>query len=131
MTIRLFVLLHLVCSLLVVSPRDSNGAQGLTVAVAANFAPAMEEIRQLYTQETGTSIQVTVSSSGKLYTQIRNGAPYDLFFSADMQRPEMLYSDDKCDLPVEYVQGQSFSGAVIPGYATGSTPGKNCLSFLK
>lgn len=85
--------------------KASPAAEGLTVAVAANFAPAMAEISAKYTEKTATPVQVTVSSTGKLYAQIRNGAPYDLFFSADSKRPESLVAEKKCDAAVPYVQG--------------------------
>ncbi len=77
----------------------------LTVGVAANFAPALEKIVPLFTRQTGISVQVAVSSSGRLYAQIRNRAPFDLFFSADKQRPELLYQDGYCEEPVAYVRG--------------------------
>jgi len=52
----------------------------LTVAVAANFAPALNEISKQFTRTTGIALQTSVSSSGRLYAQISNGAPFDLFF---------------------------------------------------
>ncbi|NOQ45652.1 MAG: molybdate ABC transporter substrate-binding protein [Desulfobulbaceae bacterium] len=86
-------------------PGNSPADSGLTVAVAANFAPAMEEISELFTRKTNIPVQVTFSSSGRLYAHIRSGAPFDLFFSADKKRPAMLFEEGHCKQPVEYVRG--------------------------
>jgi len=86
-------------------PGKIQAGSGLTVAVAANFAPAMEEITRLFTRKTDIPVQVTVSSSGRLYAQIRNGAPFDLFFSADRKRPKLLFEEGRCEQPVVYVKG--------------------------
>ncbi len=84
---------------------NSLADSGLTVAVAANFAPAMERISRNFTGKTGIPVQVSVSSSGRLYAQIRNGAPFDLFFSADQNRPERLFQEGRCEQPMVYVNG--------------------------
>lgn len=55
----------------------------LTVAAAANVRPALEVIRARYEKRTGTSVVVSYGSSGILTQQIENGAPFDLFLSAD------------------------------------------------
>lgn len=92
--------------LLLVGCMHNNRAEAqLTVAVAANFAPALERISQKFTRTTQIPVQVSISSSGRLYAQIRNGAPYDLFFSADQKRPERLFKEGRCEQPVVYVNG--------------------------
>jgi molybdate transport system substrate-binding protein len=64
----------------------------LTVAVAANASYAMEELRAAFLKShPDTKIRIVVGSSGKLTAQIRHGAPYDLFLSADMDYPASLY----------------------------------------
>ncbi len=77
----------------------------LTVAVAANFAPALERIGREFTKTKKIPVQVSVSSTGRLYAQIRNGAPFDLFFSADTRRPELLFTEGRCEQPLVYVNG--------------------------
>ncbi len=62
----------------------------IRVAVAANFRAPFETLRAQFTNTTGTSIQAIYGSSGLLYAQIRQGAPYDAFLSADAQRPAAL-----------------------------------------
>jgi molybdate transport system substrate-binding protein len=63
----------------------------LTIAVAANLKSVMDSIIKIYIKEyPETDIQVTYGASGKFYEQIKNGAPFDLFFSADMSYPKKL-----------------------------------------
>lgn len=61
-----------------------------SVAVAANFLEPMKAIAAILEKTTGHRLTLSVGSSGKLYAQITNGAPYDIFFSADTERPALL-----------------------------------------
>lgn len=65
-------------------------AEQAVVAVAANFIPPFREIALEFEKSTGHQLQVAGGSSGSFYTQIKNGAPFDVFFSADMERPKLL-----------------------------------------
>lgn len=65
-------------------------AADLYIAVASNFNGAMQELGSAYTATTGHSIKISSASTGKLYAQIKHGAPFDIFFSADAQRPQRL-----------------------------------------
>jgi molybdate transport system substrate-binding protein len=65
-------------------------AQELKVAVAANLQGVIKVLGKDFKQKTGIDIQPIVGSSGNLSTQIKNGAPFDLFLSADMAFPESL-----------------------------------------
>jgi len=81
-------------------------AQNLKVAVAANLQSVIKALGQDFKQKTGIQIEPIVGSSGNLTTQIRNGAPYDLFLSADMAFPETLFKEGFSDkAPVVYAQG--------------------------
>lgn len=66
-------------------------AQTLRVAVAANAQFVMEPLREAFQKESGVPIESIVSSSGKLTTQIQQGAPFDVFLSADMDYPNALH----------------------------------------
>ena len=76
------------------------------VAVATNFLSTFEAIANRFEHETGHQILVSSGSSGKLYVQIQHGAPFDLFFSADAQRPELLEQEGLA------VSGSRFTYAV-------------------
>lgn len=65
-------------------------AEQALVAVAANFVPPFREIAIEFETATGHTLRVAAGSSGNFYSQIKNGAPYDVFFSADMERPNLL-----------------------------------------
>jgi molybdate transport system substrate-binding protein len=62
----------------------------VVAAVAANFAPAMARLEPAFEQTTGHDLTVVLGSSGKFLQQIQQGAPFDVFLSADAERPELL-----------------------------------------
>lgn len=62
----------------------------MRVAAAADLKYAMEELSAEFASKTGTKIDVTTGSSGNFFAQIQNGAPFDLFFSADTDYPQKL-----------------------------------------
>jgi len=64
--------------------------QEITVAAAADLSSALPEIAAKYKSRTGQDIKLTFGSSGTLTTQISNGAPFDVFFSADEEYPKQL-----------------------------------------
>lgn len=82
-------------------------ASSINVAVAANVSYAIDElIAQFNVKNPDTKVQVTLSSSGKLTAQIKNGAPYQIFMAANMKYPDALYSDGLAiTQPVIYAQG--------------------------
>jgi molybdate transport system substrate-binding protein len=65
-------------------------AQEITVAAAADLSAALPEIAAKYKAQTGQDVKLTFGGSGNLTTQIRNGAPFDVFFSADEDFPQQL-----------------------------------------
>jgi molybdate transport system substrate-binding protein len=68
------------------------GAQGqeIRVAAAADLKFAMGELAGEFEKQMGTKVDVTYGSSGNFFSQIQNGAPFDLFFSADIEYPRKL-----------------------------------------
>ena len=72
-------------------------AQEITVAAAADLSAALPEISARYKAQTGHEVKLTFGSSGNLTTQIRNGAPFDMFFSADEDYPKQLIAESIAD----------------------------------
>lgn len=68
-------------------------AEPLTVAVAANVKFVFDELRTEFKKSTGIEVNGVFASSGKINAQIKSGAPYDVFMSADMEFPQALYRD--------------------------------------
>lgn len=60
------------------------------VAAAADLKFAMTEMAGQFEKQTGTKVNVTYGSSGNFFSQLQNGAPFDLFFSADIEYPKNL-----------------------------------------
>lgn len=96
------VLLAVICASCALQAQSN-----LTVAAAANLGPALREITANFEKSSGTHVELAFGSSGNLATQIENGAPFDVFLSADVDYPRSLET----------------KGAIAPGslavYATG------------
>jgi molybdate transport system substrate-binding protein len=86
MNVRRLILL--VCLALVFS-RLSFG-QEITVAAAADLEFAMQDIADQFQKETDKKVKLIFGSSGNFFQQIQNGAPFDMFFSADLSYPKKL-----------------------------------------
>lgn len=65
-------------------------AEEVTVAVAANFSAPVQKIAAAFAAATGHKATVVVGSTGKLYAQIKNGAPFQVLLSADDETPTRL-----------------------------------------
>jgi molybdate transport system substrate-binding protein len=81
-------------------------AQSIRVAVAANAQFVMQSLGDAFQKQTGVKVDAIVSSSGKLTTQIQQGAPYDIFLSADMDYPTTLHKGGfTTAAPIVYAYG--------------------------
>ena len=65
-------------------------AEEISVAAASDLSFVFPEIVKRFEHETGNTVKLSFGSSGNFYSQIANGAPYDLFFSADVDYPRKL-----------------------------------------
>ncbi|HMJ84809.1 MAG TPA: molybdate ABC transporter substrate-binding protein, partial [Vicinamibacterales bacterium] len=65
-------------------------AQGLTIAAASDLQSALPAIASQFEKTTGQPVRLTFGSSGNFFNQIQNGAPFDLFLSADIDYPRRL-----------------------------------------
>ena len=69
---------------------NSAHAERVQVAVAANFKSTLDQLETEFERQTGHDLQASSGSTGKLYAQIRQGAPFDVFLAADQLRPALL-----------------------------------------
>ncbi len=92
---------------IVIAPSQILAGEKISVAVAANYISAFKEMAADFATKTKIKVEGTFSSSGNLYSQIINGAPYDLFLSADEERPAKLNKDDFAAAPFVYARGQA------------------------
>ncbi len=83
-------IISLLCSFLLAVAAQAGEVQ---VAVAANFAGPMQKIAPAFTQATGHQAQLVVGSTGRFYAQIKNGAPFEVFLSADDETPARLEAE--------------------------------------
>lgn len=72
-------------------------AETIHAAVAANFTAAFKQLELLFERQTGHHLVASFGSTGLLFAQISNGAPFDLFLAADHVRPRMLVDSGKAD----------------------------------
>ena len=78
----------LIVALLMSAPLSQ--AEEVLAAVASNFTAPMKEIARRFEDTSGHKLTVSLGSSGKLFAQIRHGAPFDVFLSADQEKPQKL-----------------------------------------
>jgi molybdate transport system substrate-binding protein len=78
----------------------------ITAGVAANYIQTFKELSAAFEAKTGIKVEATFTSSGTLYSQVTNGAPYDIFLSADEERPARLYKEGFVEKPFTYATGQ-------------------------
>ncbi len=76
--------------LMLLLPGTSAAVDSVHVAVATNFAPTCRVIADSFTTATNYEVVISDGSTGKLFAQIENGAPYEVFLSADAARPRNL-----------------------------------------
>jgi len=76
---------------------DKKSSPELVVAAAADLSAALQEIGDRYQKQSGVQLKLSFGASGALTQQIQNGAPFDLFFSADMDYPRQLIAAGAAD----------------------------------
>lgn len=94
------------------------GADEITIAVATNFTSAMSDLVERFELETEHTVLVSSGSTGNHYAQIKNGAPFEAFFSADSERPRLLEQEGKAvaDSRFLYAVGRLVLWSPEPGY---------------
>lgn len=93
------------CILYAAIPVSAQNAK-VTVAVAANMQYAIKALKTQFEKETGIQVELILGSSGKLTQQIQEGAPFDVFISADTKYPLTLFQNKfATDSPKVYANG--------------------------
>ncbi len=78
-------------------------AETLNVAVASNFVYTLKLLSADFSKQSGHQLRISSASTGKLYTQIQHGAPFDVFLAADEERPDLLLSENKAEPVSAYI----------------------------
>ena len=100
-------LLFLFLSITIWSCQSTSDSHALKIATAANFQYAIEDVVEAFEEQYQIKCEIIIASSGKLTAQIQEGAPYDIFISADMKYPELLFQDSIAEqLPIKYANGR-------------------------
>jgi len=103
--------------LMLLGPAAVARAGEVNVAVAANFTAPAQEIARAFEAQTGDKLLLSFGASGQFYAQIANGAPYQVFLSADAERPAKAEQDGLA------VPGTRFTYAVGRLVLWSRTPG--------
>lgn len=93
-----FAVLALLASLLVPGIARAQDNPGLTVFAAASLKESLDEAATAYQKQTGVPVRVSYAASSALARQIEQGAPADVFFSADLEWMDYLQQRDKLDV---------------------------------
>ena len=101
---RSTLLVGLVC-LCAISILPAQAAQ-VRIAVATNFKPTLSAIVAQLEANSSHSYLISAGSTGRLYAQIKNGAPYDIFLAADQHRPQLLVEAGLATIQFTYAVGR-------------------------
>jgi molybdate transport system substrate-binding protein len=108
----------LIVTVIITACSRANEQAALSIAAAASLANPLSEIGEEFTSETGIEVTFTFASTGHLAQQIRNGAPYDVFASADVSNIDRLIEDGflEAQSRIAFAQG-SLVLVFEPGYS--------------
>lgn len=92
------------------------------IAVAANFAKTIEVLGDIFNRQSGHRIKFSAGPTGKLYAQIRNGAPFDAYFAADEKRPLRVIADGLADQQQYFVYAEGKIALYSPTFPVHQSP---------
>ncbi len=102
-------------------------AEAVRIAVASNFAPVLAELVDAFSAAHPGELRVSSGSTGKLYHQITQGAPYDVFMAADVDTPQKLLASGLADPQHVY----NYARGRLWLMWHGRRPAGDCLSVLR
>jgi molybdate transport system substrate-binding protein len=106
MRMRRFVSLGLIAFIALITgipvPQAEAAGREIVVAAAADLSAALQEVTSNYEKQTGVVVKLSFGASGALTQQIQNGAPFDAFFSADMDYPRQLIAGGQAESATLY-----------------------------
>lgn len=116
---RPFVATLLIVALVV--PASARAAGSVHAAVATNFLPTARALGEVFEADRGTAVVWSDGSTGKLYAQIVNGAPFAVFLSADAERPKKLEAEGHAVAGTRrtYALGRLTLYSAKPGFVRG------------
>ena len=96
-------------------------AESVQIAVAANFTTPAKALAEIFTKTTGHEAKLSFGATGAFYTQIKNGAPFDILLAADDERPARLdkEGDTVPGSRFTYAIGQLALWSAKPGFVDG------------
>ena len=119
--------LHVPILLLALFASSLVADDAITVAVASNFATTARELGDHFTRQSAVPVRLSYGSTGKLYAQIVNGAPFDVFLAADAERPRLL---EKSGHSVAGTRFTYATGSLVLWSADASLSGQDCREVL-
>ena len=100
-------------------------ADKLNIAVASNFAHTLRTLAEDFESKTGHQVRISSASTGKLFTQINHGAPFDIFLAGDEHRPNLLITKGKAT--AEYSHNYAIGRLVLISHINTK---RTCLEAL-
>lgn len=133
MTRMLIFFAHCALLFAIAAGNTFTHADEVKAAVAANFTAAIKKLTPLYEQKTGNKLIASFGATGQLYAQINNGAPFDVFLSADDTTPKKLIAEGTAvaDSYFIYARGRLALWSATPNYVDGNGDILKSESFNK
>lgn len=129
-----YMSLRAAVGMLLLSGAGAANAGEVNAAVAANFTEPVKQIAEQFQKDTGHTVKFSFGSSGKFYSQIKEGAPFDVFLAADEKNPKLLEEEGLAakDTRFVYALGKLVLWSAKPGFVDdkGSVLGKGSYNKL-
>jgi len=116
------------CGIVALLLAGSAAAAELHVAVAANFLDPLQKLTPIYQRASGHRLLPSAGATGQLYAQIQQGAPFDVFLSADRERPQQL---ETAGLTVAGTRFTYATGRLVLWSSKAGALGSDGAAFLK